>query len=131
MAMEVQLVSPERVLFVGEADMVICRTLEGGDIAFQPGHVPFLGALGSHPVRVYLSDHSVTEFAVHGGFVEVAHGRVIILSDVAELASDIDVARARDAASRAEAALRAEPGDAEAQGAAHRAATRLAVADAA
>ena len=43
--MQVELVSPERVLFSGEATMVILRTLGGGDIAFLPGHAPFLGAL--------------------------------------------------------------------------------------
>ena len=40
--MEVQLVSPEQVLYVGEADMVIARTLGGGEIAFLKGHAPFL-----------------------------------------------------------------------------------------
>ena len=43
--MKVELVSPERVLFQGEADMVVARTANG-EIAFLPGHVPFLGALG-------------------------------------------------------------------------------------
>ena len=131
MALEVQLVSPEQVLFVGEADMVIARTLEGGDVAFQPGHIPFLGALGSHPVRVYLSDHSTISFAVHGGFVQVANDRVIVLSDVAELPAQIDVARARAAKDRAEAALRTDAHDAAAQAAAQRAETRLLVAEAA
>src|SRR5687767_5390581 len=111
--------------------MVVARTLEGGDIAFQPGHIPFLGALGSSPVRVYLSDHSITQFAVHGGFVQVAGDRVIILSDVAELPSQIDVERARRARDTADAALRANVGDEAAQAAAQRAATRLAVAEAA
>ena len=45
--MQVELVSPERILFSGEADMVICRTVDGGDIAFLAGHAPFLGALTS------------------------------------------------------------------------------------
>ena len=40
----VELVSPERILFEGEAVMVVARTT-GGDIAFLPGHVPYLGAL--------------------------------------------------------------------------------------
>jgi F-type H+-transporting ATPase subunit epsilon len=127
MPFEVRLVSPEQVLYVGEADMVIARTLEGGDIAFQPGHIPFLGALGSHPVRVYLSDHSVIQFAVHGGFVEVSNDKVIILSDVAELPEQVDVERARLAQERAAAALRDRPDDVEAKAAAARAATRLAV----
>ena len=36
--------------------MVVCRTLGGGDIAFLPGHVPFLGALDDRPVRIILPD---------------------------------------------------------------------------
>ena len=93
--MEVQLVSPEQVLYVGEADMVIARTLGGGEIAFLKGHAPFLGALDDSSVRLKLEDGGQERFAVHGGFVEVTHDRVIILSDVAELAADIDVDRAR------------------------------------
>jgi F-type H+-transporting ATPase subunit epsilon len=43
--MQVEIVSPETVLFSGEATQVITRTLGGGEIAFLPGHAPFLGAL--------------------------------------------------------------------------------------
>ena len=38
-ALRVELVSPERVLFSGEAKQVITRTLDGGEIAFLPGHI--------------------------------------------------------------------------------------------
>ena len=41
----VEVVSPEAVLYSGEADMVITRTLGGGEVAFQAGHAAFLGAL--------------------------------------------------------------------------------------
>ena len=100
MALRVELVSPERILYSGEADMVIARTF-GGDIAFLTGHAPFVGALGIGKVRVRQVDGSEEVAAVHGGFVEVKDNRVTILSDVAELASQIDVARAREALSRA------------------------------
>ena len=43
--MKVEVVSPEKILYSGEANMVITRTLGGGEIAFQPGHAAFLGAL--------------------------------------------------------------------------------------
>jgi F-type H+-transporting ATPase subunit epsilon len=129
--MEVQLVSPEQVLYVGEADMVIARTLGGGEIAFLRGHAPFLGALADSSVRLVLADGGQERFAVHGGFVEVAHDRVIVLSDVAELAADIDADRAREAKARAEDALRANAEDEEAQAALTRADVRLEVAGAA
>ncbi|MGY6500843.1 MAG: ATP synthase F1 subunit epsilon [Acidimicrobiales bacterium] len=100
--LQVELVSPERILFSGEATQVIARTT-GGDIAFQPGHVPFIGTLQIHPVRIMFADGTEEVVAVHEGFVECAYDRVTILSDVAELASQIDVARARAAQERAEA----------------------------
>ncbi len=126
--MQVQLVSPERVLYEGEAKMVVVRTLSGGDIAFEDNHAPFLGALGDWPARVKFEDGSQAWFAVHGGFVEVSHNQVIILSDVAEPAADIDVARATDAKSRAEDALRSDPDDGDAQAALVRADVRIEVA---
>ena len=51
MTLQVELVSPERILYSGEADMVVCRTTDG-DIAFLTDHAPFVGALVEWPVRV-------------------------------------------------------------------------------
>jgi F-type H+-transporting ATPase subunit epsilon len=68
--------------------------------------------------------------AVHEGFVEVANNRVIVLSDVAELPAQIDVPRATIAKASAEAALAANPEDAEAAAALQRANLRLEVASA-
>lgn len=123
--MTVEIVSPERVLYSGEAAMVITRTLDGGEIAFQAGHTSFLGALADSHTRIYLLDGTVTGLAVHGGFVEVSDNRVSILSDAAELAGEIDVDRARTAAERAQERLRTETHDAEALGALSRAQARL------
>jgi F-type H+-transporting ATPase subunit epsilon len=125
--LEVQLVSPEQLLFQGEADMVVCRTTEG-EIAFLPGHVPFLGALATAPVRLVLPGGAQQSLAVHGGFVEVSNDRVAVLSDVAELADQIDVSRAEAARRRAQDALAADPEDHEAAAALARAEVRLEVA---
>jgi len=84
----------------GEADMVVARTVAGGEIAFLTGHAPFLGAIETGVVRVKTPTGEEVA-AVHGGFVEVRDNRVIILSDVAELAKDIDVSRAERAKSEA------------------------------
>ena len=129
MPLQVELVSPERIAFSGEARMVVCR-VEGGDIAFLPGHVPFISTLRTHPVRVLLDDGTEQAIAVHQGFVEVSHDRVTILSDVCELSGDIDVPRARAAAARAEEALRSDAEDEAAQAAWRRAEVRLEVAGA-
>jgi F-type H+-transporting ATPase subunit epsilon len=122
--MTVEVVSPEAVLYSGEGTMVITRTLGGGEIAFQPGHAPFLAALTENHTRVFLADGSVEDIAVHGGFVEVSGNKVSILSDSAEIGSSIDVARAQAAKERAEERLRHEH-DAEAVSALGRANARL------
>ena len=123
--MHVELVSPERILYSGEADMVVCRTVDGGEIAFLANHAPFLGALGDGLVRIKTSEGEKVA-AVHGGFVEVRDNRVIVLSDVAELADQVDVERARRAK---EAASGSSADDEEAAAALRRANTRLAAAD--
>ena len=109
-AFKVDLVSPEKVLFSGEADMVITRTLDGGEIAFQAGHAAFLGVLVESHTRIFLTDGTVQDVAVHRGFVEVSGNptTVSILSDTAELAQDIDVDRAREALERHQRILRRE-----------------------
>ena len=129
MALVAQLVSPERVLYEGDAEMVVCRTSDG-EIAFLPGHVPFVGALGIAKVRIILPEKGEVAAAVHGGFVEVYNDHVIVLSDVAELPEQIDVPRAQEAKARAEAALRSDEHDEEARAALARAETRLEVAGA-
>jgi F-type H+-transporting ATPase subunit epsilon len=127
--MRAEIVSPEGVLWSDDVDMVITRTLGGGDIAFLPGHAPFVGALGTGVITIRPSSGRADEkVACHGGFVEVSgageHTTVTILSDVAELASQIDVQRARAAKERAEVALRHEH-DAEVEAALRRAHARL------
>jgi F-type H+-transporting ATPase subunit epsilon len=123
--MQVEVVSPERVLFSGEAAMVITRTLGGGEIAFMPGHAPFLAALTENHTRINLDGGTTVHVAVHGGFVEVSNSKVSILSDVAELADNIDVDRAIAARDRAQDVLR-RGDDVEAEAALRRADARLA-----
>jgi F-type H+-transporting ATPase subunit epsilon len=109
--MQVDLVSPEEVLFSGEANMVITRTDGGGEIAFQAGHQPFVGALVENHTRIFLTDGSVQDIAVHRGFVEVSSGtptRISILSDSAELSKDIDIERAKEQLARHELTLKQE-----------------------
>lgn len=82
MALTVELVSPEEIVYTGEAEMVVARTTDG-EIAFQPGHVPFLGVLVPGEVRVYTTDGTKTSISVERGFVEVSHDNVSLLSDTA------------------------------------------------
>ena len=86
MPLQVELVSPERILHSGEADMVVCRTAGGGEVAFLAGHQPFLAALAEDStVRIKSTGGGEESADVGGGFVHVDGDSVIILSDEAEL----------------------------------------------
>jgi F-type H+-transporting ATPase subunit epsilon len=124
--LQVELVSPERILYSGEADIVIARTIGGGEIAFLTGHAPFVGALDIATLTIRSAEGQEL-VAVHGGFIEVSNDVVTILSDLAELGSQIDVERARVAGEQAERRLQ-QGHNAEAEGNARRAHVRLAAA---
>lgn len=111
-----ELVTPSRTLFSGQAEMIVCRTVDG-EIAFLANHMPYIGALDTSVVRVVspapdadpgsepASGEPDYRVAVMGGFVEVKDNQVIMLADVAVPASDIDIdaARADEMAARADA----------------------------
>jgi F-type H+-transporting ATPase subunit epsilon len=118
----VDLVAADRKIWSGTATMVVARTVDG-DIGILPGHVPVLGVLETGPVRVKVPDGDEVIAAVHGGFLSVADNVVTVLAEVAELADEIDVARAERALERARSA-----GEEADQHAEQRAATRLAAA---
>jgi len=94
--MQVEVVTPERVIYSGESTMVVTRTLSG-EVAFLPHHAPFLGALVENHTRIYIEGDRVEDVAVLGGFVEVSNNRVTILAERAELADEIDIERVRRA----------------------------------
>ena len=121
--MQVELVSAERRLWSGEAEMVIARTVEG-EIGILPGHAPVLAELSSGVLRVVQPGGSEVAAAVHGGFLSVAATGVSVLADIAELAEDIDLTRAREAYDRASHSVTGDD-DAEAAAAVRRAETRL------
>ena len=121
----VELVSPEGVTYSGTAEMVVARTVEGGDIAFCAGHVAFLGILASWSMQIVRSASERDVFAVHRGFVKVGNNKVTILSDVSEAATEIDINRAQQALERAEQALVEDPDDPKAAAALERARLRL------
>ena len=98
----VELVSVERLLWSGEARMVIARTTEG-ELGVLPGHAPLLGELaegGVVIIRTESGDDVVV--AAHGGFLSVTERGVSILAETAEISTEIDVERAREALRRAE-----------------------------
>jgi F-type H+-transporting ATPase subunit epsilon len=104
-----EIVTPERVLFVGEVDEISMRT-DGGEIAFLAHHEDYIGAVAITVAKLSVvseegageSDGSPLLLAIHGGFVHVEQERVTILASVAELGSEIDVDRARRALAASE-----------------------------
>jgi F-type H+-transporting ATPase subunit epsilon len=119
--LQVELVAVERKIWSGEATMVIARTTEG-ELGVLPGHAPLLGELapgGVVTIRTESGDDLVV--AAHGGFLSVTEKGVSILAETAEISSEIDVERAREALRRAEG----EGDDPEALAAARRAQSRL------
>lgn len=122
----VEIVSPEHELWAGEGDMVIAKTTDG-EVGIQPGHVPVLALLApGSVVRVVGGRESGdVRVAAHGGFVSVAEDRISILAEIAELAEDIDVERAKVALQDAESGGAGDEGADEAQAKAVRARSRL------
>jgi F-type H+-transporting ATPase subunit epsilon len=94
--LHVELVAADRKVWSGEATIVIARTTDG-DIGVQAGHQPVLGVLESGPVTIRQADGSTVVAAVHGGFVSYADSNLSILAEIAELADEIDVDRAKRA----------------------------------
>ncbi|MEU9886568.1 F0F1 ATP synthase subunit epsilon [Sphaerisporangium sp. NPDC051017] len=123
--LRIGVVSPEREIWSGEADMVIAKTVDG-EIGIMPNHAPVLGVLVEGGVlRIKRSDGGDVVAAVHGGFISVANNDVSVLAETAELGSEVDVAAARDALQRALSSVDAGGEDTEAQIEAKRARARL------
>jgi F-type H+-transporting ATPase subunit epsilon len=103
---QLEIVSPTRVVFEGEASSVSAPgTLGGFQVLYN--HAPLLSSLEVGPLK-YKSPAGVdTVYATGGGYLEVRDNKVTVLVESAELPEEIDVERARSARERAEGRLRA------------------------
>ena len=103
--MQVEVVSAEQHVLSAEATELYARSVEG-EIGILPGHQPALIALDVGPVKLVLADGSVERIAVHAGVLYVDRDRrVIVLADIAERASEVDVRRAEARVRELEAEL--------------------------
>ena len=135
MPTEVELVTPDRLLYSGDAGFVVLRT-DDGEIMFLPEHAPLIAAVDICVVRIDaaggeggdagggaggggagggagaggVGGSGEVRVAVAGGFVHVVDNRVTVLASVAELADEIDVERARRAYEAASADVAADGG---------------------
>lgn len=94
------LVTPERLLISEPVRQVSAPGVEGS-FGVLAGHAPFMAELGVGIIRVDRANGETELAATSGGFLQATRNRVIILADTAELASEIDIERARAAEERA------------------------------
>ncbi len=112
MPLKVEVVSQDRLVWSGEADMVVLPGA-AGQMGILPDHAPLLTTLKPGFMHVKQGDHEEV-FTIVGGFAEVQPDQVIVLADAAEHVEEIDEARAQAAKERAERLLAAGPEDREA-----------------
>jgi len=128
--LHVEIVTAERELYSGEANMVSAPGTEGR-LGILPRHAALLTTLSPGALNIKLGDAEEPIF-ISGGFLEVSNNSVIVLADTAEFAEEIDQARAEEARRRAQEELAQAQSDverAELLGALERAMTRLRVAE--
>jgi F-type H+-transporting ATPase subunit epsilon len=92
--LQVEVVSAERLVWSGEATMVIARTTEG-ELGVLPNHSPVLSVLVNGFVDIRSTEDERWVAAVDSGFISVAANRVSVLSGRAVLAGDIELEKRR------------------------------------
>ncbi len=113
--MDVHLVTPEREVWSGPAQMVVARGV-AGMVGILPGHAPLLIRLAIAPLRIQREDGRWEAAVVDGGFLHVTSGedgtRVDVLAADAGVESEIDRVAAEARVRELEARLRQEDDDA-------------------
>lgn len=102
--MQVQVVSAEDIIWSGEADNIIAKTVDG-DIGILAGHSPVLAVLVPGGIEIVCPDGKREIVAVESGFLSVSRGRVSILSEYARLAQEISLSEAERDLAAATAAV--------------------------
>jgi len=103
MPIRCEIVSQDRLVFEGDADIVIVPGALG-EMGILPGHAPLLSALEMGVIQVK-KDQEEEVFTVTGGFIEVQPDIVTIMADAAEHIDEIDEERAQQAMERAQLLL--------------------------
>jgi F-type H+-transporting ATPase subunit epsilon len=92
--LHVELVAADRLVWSGDAAMVIARTTEG-DVGILPNHAPVLSLMVDGVLDITTTDNETWIAAVDAGFLSVADNRVSILAEHAEMSHEIDLEKAR------------------------------------
>jgi F-type H+-transporting ATPase subunit epsilon len=99
MKFKLEIVTPERLMFSDEIDVLTTPTTQG-EISIMAHHVPLVTMIA--PGEIKIKKNKETSFlTVTGGFIQVAMNKVTILADAAERAEEIDIDRAERARERA------------------------------
>ena len=107
MSIRCEIVSQDRQVFAGEADMIIAPGVQG-EMGILPDHAPLLSNLKYGVLRVrYMGQEQI--FTIAGGVIEVQPDLVTVLADAAENVLEIDISRAEAAKRRAEELLKHGP----------------------
>jgi len=107
-ALQVELVAADRMVWSGEASMVIARTVEG-ELGILRGHTPVLSLLAPSVVEIRPREGQPVFASVDGGFISVANDRISILSEHTALGEEIDLGAARSELESARADAGDEP----------------------
>ncbi len=124
---DVRVVSADAVVWSGEAENVIAKTVEG-DIGILAGHEPVLSLLAPGGVEIIQPDGRREIVAVDGGFISVAQGRVSVISEYARMGEEITVDQAERALAEARNKLDAGEDDEDTRKAYRRAEAQLSAA---
>jgi len=105
MSFNVEIVSAERAIWSGTAEVVVVPGSQG-ELGIHKGHTPLITYLKSGDVMVQDAEGERHHFYISGGVVEIQPAGVIVLSDVSARAQDLDEAAIREAKAEAEEMLR-------------------------
>ena len=103
MPIQLEIVTPERLVYEDEVDSVNVPGIEG-ELGILPHHAPLVSTLGYGELRIRKGG-AEESFAIVGGFVQVRPDKVVVMAETADLASEIDLERAQEARREAERAL--------------------------
>ncbi len=103
MAIQLEIVTPERLAYSDTVDAVVLPGSEG-ELGVLPHHAPLVSMLGVGELRIR-KDGLEESFAIVGGFVQVRPDKVVVMAETADLASEIDLERAHEARREAERAI--------------------------
>jgi F-type H+-transporting ATPase subunit epsilon len=103
MPLQLEIVTPERQAYSDEVDAVYCPGVEG-EFGVLPHHAPLLSMLGVGELRIQKGGEE-EYFAIAGGFVQVRPDKVVVMAELADLSSEIDLEAAEEARREAERAI--------------------------